>query len=68
MPYPVFFTYNMVGAALWGGGVTSAGYLLGRRIPNLDHYITYIVIGIVVLSIVPVVIHLMRSKPGSNNG
>ncbi len=35
-----FFIYNVIGAVLWGGGVTLLGYLLGDSVPwvrnNLD--------------------------------
>src|ERR1700741_4157238 len=29
MRYPVYLAFNVVGGALWGGGVTVAGYFLG---------------------------------------
>ena len=28
-----FFPYNVIGAVLWGGGVTLLGYLLGDKVP-----------------------------------
>src|SRR5262249_23683180 len=34
-----YFVYNVVGAVLWGGGLTLLGYWLGANVPNIDHYI-----------------------------
>jgi membrane-associated protein len=62
MPYKTFVTYNLMGGVLWGCGVTLAGYLLGNSIPNIDHYLTYIVIVIVALSLIPILKHTVGSK------
>ena len=53
MPYRTFITYNVIGALLWASGVTLAGYYLGR-IPFVQHYFTPILVGIIVLSCVPI--------------
>ncbi|MBX4201703.1 DedA family protein [Candidatus Saccharibacteria bacterium] len=34
-----YSTYNVIGAILWGGGLTLLGYWLGSRVPNIDKYI-----------------------------
>ena len=34
-----YTTYNIIGAVLWGGGVTLLGYWLGANVPNIDKYI-----------------------------
>lgn len=34
-----FFSFNVIGALLWGGGLTLLGYFLGARVPNIDYYI-----------------------------
>lgn len=34
-----YTTYNVIGAVLWGGGVTLLGYWLGANVPNIDKYI-----------------------------
>ncbi len=61
MPYPTFFTYNLVGAVLWGIGITLIGYGLGN-IPGVDRYINIIVLVVIVASIVPALIHLRQAK------
>jgi membrane-associated protein len=34
-----YFIYNVIGAVLWGGGVTLTGYWLGTNVPNIDKLI-----------------------------
>ncbi len=34
-----YFVYNVIGAVLWGAGLTLLGYWLGSSVPNVDHYI-----------------------------
>jgi membrane-associated protein len=62
MPYPVFLIYNVIGAILWGVGVTLAGYGLANTIPNLDQYLHLIIGVIILLSVVPVVLHFVREQ------
>jgi len=62
MKYSVFLSYNIIGGALWAIGVSSAGYLLGSLIPNVDKYIIPIVILIIIASILPPIIHVLRNK------
>jgi membrane-associated protein len=40
-----YLTYNIIGAVLWGGGLTLVGYWLGSSIPNIDRYFFPIIIG-----------------------
>jgi membrane-associated protein len=64
MNYRHFVTYNVVGALLWGVGVTTLGYWLGQ-IQFVQDYIEFILIGIVGVSVIPIGIELLRSR-GSN--
>jgi len=60
MPRRRFMYYNVIGAVIWGGGVTLLGYWLGSKIPGLDHYIEYILVGVIVLSLGLSFIHVLR--------
>ncbi len=60
MPRQRFMFYNIIGAFLWGGGVTLLGYWLGSKIPGLDHYIEYILIGVIVVSLSLSFLHVLR--------
>jgi membrane-associated protein len=65
MDYRRFVMYTVVGALLWAVGVTWAGYFLGSLIPDASKYLEYIVALIVVVSIAPPVIHLLRERARS---
>ena len=59
MPYKTFMTYNLLGGLIWGVGLTSLGYFLGN-IPFVKTHYELIIILIVVASIVPVALHLLK--------
>lgn len=61
MRYRTFIAYNAVGALLWGVGVTVLGYWLGQ-ITFVQENIEFILVGIVALSVVPIVVELLRAK------
>lgn len=54
MHYRTFVTYNVAGALLWGVGVTLLGYFLGQIFPHAEEYLLPIVIGIVLISLLPI--------------
>lgn len=66
MEYAKFFLYNFIGGALWTITLPLFGYYLGRVIPNIDRYLLPIVLLIIVLSILPSVIGLIRSRRGQS--
>ena len=55
MPYKTFIAYNIAGGIVWCFSIGLAGYFLGTRVPDIDKYILPIVIGIFVLSFLPVI-------------
>jgi len=61
MRYRTFLTFNVIGGTLWGCGVTTLGYFLGR-IAFVRDNIEFILIGIVVVSVVPVAVELLRAR------
>lgn len=62
MHYRTFLAYNILGGALWSLGLTALGYFLGSMIPNVDRYLLPIVVGIVILSITPPLLHMWKNK------
>ena len=62
VPARTFTLWQVVGGLVWSVGVTVAGYALGSRIPNVDHYLLPIVALIVVVSLVPVALELRRGR------
>ncbi len=59
MNYKRFLTFNLVGGVLWAIGVTLAGYYLGSLIPDVDKYLLPIVGGIIFVSILPGLHHIL---------
>jgi len=59
MNYRTFVVYNIIGGVLWGTGVTVLGYFLGQ-VPVVKANIETILIGIVVVSVLPIGIELLR--------
>jgi membrane-associated protein len=55
-----FFLFNVIGAALWGGGVTLLGYLLGDKVPWVRDNLDIIFIAIVLVSVIPIGIEILR--------
>lgn len=62
MNYQRFVTFNVVGALLWAVGLTLAGNFLGSVIPDVDKYLLPIVVLIVVISVLPSAIHLLKEE------
>ncbi|MFK3982722.1 DedA family protein [Micromonospora sp. NPDC050397] len=67
MNYRTFVIYNVLGGTLWGTGVTLLGYFLGQ-IDFVKEHIEIILIAIVVISVVPIVIELLRARMAARRG
>ncbi len=62
MPYGTFLRYNILGGILWGVGMTFLGYMLGGLIPNIDSYLLPIVLGIILISFLPIIREVILEK------
>ncbi len=62
MEYSTFLSYNVFGGILWAGGLTIAGYFLGKLIPDVDKYLLPIIGVIVLISVLPSAIHLLKER------
>ena len=62
MPYGRYFAYDIAGGLLWGGGMVLGGYTLGRQIPNISQNIHYVIAVVIVLSLLPPVISILRAR------
>jgi len=66
MPYRKFITYNLLGGFLWVTSITTAGYLLGevfeRAGLEIDQIILPVVIIIILISVLPPAIHILKDK------
>jgi membrane-associated protein len=66
MPYRTFVTYNVLGGLLWAVGVTSLGYALGETVPSIDKYLLPVIGLIILLSLIPVMLEIRRSRRASD--
>jgi membrane-associated protein len=62
MEYGTFLIYNIIGAVLWAGGFLALSYYLGTRFSGLEHYLSYIIVGIIIVSVIPVIVDILRKK------
>jgi len=61
MFYPRFLAYSVAGAISWVGGCVLAGYAFGN-IPVVKNNFSLVIIGIVAVSLLPIVIEYFRKK------
>lgn len=57
-----FTFYNITGSILWVFSMILAGYFLGREFPQIKEYLEYIIVGIIILSIIPVIRTLLKER------
>jgi membrane-associated protein len=72
MPARKFLLWNIVGAILWTDGIILAGYLLADRIyaaigTHIDRYILPFVALIILISITPILIEIVRDRRAKKN-
>lgn len=61
MPYATFARYNVIGAAVWVGLFTSAGYFFGN-IPVVKENFEFVILAIIFISLLPPVIEYLRER------
>jgi membrane-associated protein len=66
MGYRQFATYNVVGAILWVGSMTTAGYLLGNLVPNIEKRIHYVIAVVIAISLMPPAIAWLKRRRSKN--
>jgi membrane-associated protein len=62
MPYSQYLIFDIFGGVFWVGAMILGGYFLGRSVPNIGQRIHYVIVIVVVLSILPAVISILRSR------
>ncbi len=62
MPYRQFASFNIIGALLWGAGVTLLGFFLGNAIPSVDHYLLPVIALILFISVIPSAYHIWKEN------
>lgn len=62
MRFTRFMFLNVVGCVCWVGTVVLTGYFLGKLIPDIIHYLEYIVIFLVIVTMIPVIRTYFKEK------
>ena len=62
MPYFRYFLFDIFGGIFWVGAMILGGFFLGRSVPNISQKIHYVIVVVVLLSVLPAVISILRSR------
>lgn len=61
-----FMLYNFIGAVLWIGSIGSIAYYLGVKFPEVENYLGYIFITLIILTALPILNTVIRVKKNKN--
>lgn len=62
MKYTRYLLFDIFGGFLWVCAMVLAGYTLGKKIPNVQSKIHWVIAAVVVISLIPVVIEGLRAR------
>jgi membrane-associated protein len=62
MPYSRYLAFDIVGGLFWVGAMILGGYFLGRSVPNIGQRIHYVIAVVVVASVLPAIISILRAR------
>src|SRR3989344_5436872 len=62
MKYSSFIKYSLISSLLWSVSMTLLGYFLGQIFPHIKDYMSFIIVLIVVLSILPMIWEMRRKQ------
>jgi membrane-associated protein len=57
-----FTIYNIVGCMAWVSTLTLTGFFLGRKYPGISHYLQYVVLGLIVVTSIPLIVAFVKRK------
>ncbi len=62
MTYRRFAFFNIIGGVSWVVSMTLIGYFLGRLVPGIERYVEYLIVGIVFISVLPLIIKYLQHR------
>ncbi|MEU7067854.1 DedA family protein [Streptomyces sp. NPDC046161] len=68
VPSRVFTLWQVIGGLVWTVGLVLAGYALGSSVPDVDRYLLPIVALVVLVSLVPLAVEVIRRRSRTSNG
>lgn len=60
--FKLFMFYNVIGAVAWIGSIASIAYFLGIQFPWIENYIGYIVVGLIIITAIPVLTTYLKNR------
>ena len=55
LSFKKFIIFNLLGSVAWVSSFTMLGFFLGKRYPQLNDYLQYIILGLIFLTSLPLV-------------
>ena len=65
MPYTRYLAFDIFGGIFWVGTMILGSYFLGHLIPNIAQRIHYVIAVVILVSVLPVVVSLLRARRSS---
>jgi membrane-associated protein len=62
MAYSRYLVFDIFGGVFWVGTMILGGYFLGRSIPNISQRIHYVIAIVILLSILPAIVSIIRAR------
>src|SRR5207248_8062794 len=62
MSYASYLAFDIFGGIFWVGAMILGGFSLGRSVPNIGERIHYVIAVVIVVSVLPAVISIYRSR------
>jgi membrane-associated protein len=66
MSYGRYVAFDICGGILWVGAMILGGYGLGHSVPNIGQRIHYVIAVVILVSVLPVIISLLRSRQSAH--
>jgi membrane-associated protein len=66
MAYKTFVSFNVIGGIAWTCILTLSGYFLGRVFPQIQHYLNYVIVFIIVISFIPIAVEWLKERRKRN--
>lgn len=60
--FPKFLIFNFLGAAIWILTMVLSGHFLGRAFPQITTYLEVIVVGMILVSAIPVIVTWLKNR------
>lgn len=57
-----FMLYNIIGAAAWIGSIGGIAYYLGYKFPEIENYLGYIFISLIILTTIPIITAWFKNR------